>query len=273
MTGETSEFLRSPPGYRRMVPSSPQSPVKLTARSAVLSVLLGMHPAEATAAAIIEVAVQLGFKESAMRVALTRMVAAGDLHRDNGVYRLSPRLIARQRRQEAALSPSLRPWDGQWSMQVVTVPADAVTRAATRTELTESRYAELREGVWIRPDNLVALHVGRSEFTGRSEALSSRTTVFSCRPEGDVVALTEDLFAPAEWSATGQALLAAADRADDMSARFELAAATVRHILHDPLLPAELLPDDWPGERLRESYDRFRAEFGAFATTALGGGH
>lgn len=267
-----------------MVPSSLQLPVNLTARSAVLSVLLGMRPAEATSAGIIEVAVHLGFKESAVRVALTRMVAAGDLHRDNGVYRLSPRLIARQRRQDAALSPSLRPWDGQWSMQVVTVPADAVTRAATRTELIESRYAELREGVWMRPDNLDALHTGRSEYTGRSDntgrpeysersaALSSRTTVFSCRPEGDVEALTEDLFAPTGWSATGQTLLVAAERADDMSRRFEVAAATVRHILHDPLLPVELLPDDWPGERLRESYDRFRAEFATFATAVLDDG-
>ncbi|MGN7155820.1 PaaX family transcriptional regulator C-terminal domain-containing protein [Dietzia cercidiphylli] len=242
---------------------APARPIKLPARSAVLSALLGAHPAESTAAGIVDVAVRLGFQESAVRVALTRMVASGDLERDRGVYRLSPRLISRQERQDAAISPSLKPWDRQWSMQVVTVPADAATRLATRSELTGLRYAELREGVWLRPANLDVV---------RSDALTARSEEFSCVPAGDVDALTSRLFDPAGWARDGAALLAAAEHADEMSTRFEVAAATVRHILHDPLLPAELLPADWPGERLRESYQRFRTDFGRFANGVLGAG-
>ncbi|GAC81751.1 hypothetical protein GM1_043_00240 [Gordonia malaquae NBRC 108250] len=195
-----------------------------------------------------------------MRVALTRMVAAGDLDRDRGVYRLSPRLIARQQRQDEAISPALRPWDGRWSMRIVTVPADAATRAATRAELTELRYAELREGVWLRPDNL--------DVTG-SDALLTRTTSFSSVPGGDENELISRLFDPAGWCAEGFALLDAAGRADGMAERFEVAAATVRHILHDPLLPVELLPADWPGRRLRDSYATFKAEFSRFAVDVL----
>ncbi|NKE28905.1 PaaX domain-containing protein, C- domain protein, partial [Mycobacterium tuberculosis] len=34
-------------------------------------------------------------------------------------------------------------------------------------------------------------------------------------------------------------------------------AAMVRHLLTDPMLPAELLPADWPGAGLRAAYHDF----------------
>jgi phenylacetic acid degradation operon negative regulatory protein len=34
----------------------------------------------------------------------------------------------------------------------------------------------------------------------------------------------------------------------------------VRHLLTDPVLPVELLPDDWPGDALRKAYTIFAAE-------------
>jgi phenylacetic acid degradation operon negative regulatory protein len=34
----------------------------------------------------------------------------------------------------------------------------------------------------------------------------------------------------------------------------------VRHLLTDPVLPNELLPDDWPGAALREAYNTFATE-------------
>jgi phenylacetic acid degradation operon negative regulatory protein len=34
----------------------------------------------------------------------------------------------------------------------------------------------------------------------------------------------------------------------------------VRHLVTDPVLPAELLPDDWPGDALRTAYMNFAAE-------------
>ena len=48
--------------------------------------------------------------------------------------------------------------------------------------------------------------------------------------------------------------------ATDVPARFVLAAAIVRHVLTDPVLPDELLPADWPGTRLRAAYNDFAAE-------------
>ncbi|EHN77844.1 hypothetical protein SMCF_2624, partial [Streptomyces coelicoflavus ZG0656] len=37
-------------------------------------------------------------------------------------------------------------------------------------------------------------------------------------------------------------------------------AAVVRHLLEDPVLPAELLPPDWPGAALRDAYARYQRE-------------
>jgi phenylacetic acid degradation operon negative regulatory protein len=48
--------------------------------------------------------------------------------------------------------------------------------------------------------------------------------------------------------------------AADVPERFVTAAAMVRHILTDPVLPEELLPEDWPGMRLRAAYNDFAAE-------------
>jgi phenylacetic acid degradation operon negative regulatory protein len=42
-----------------------------------------------------------------------------------------------------------------------------------------------------------------------------------------------------------------------------VAAAMVRHLLADPVLPGELLPVRWPGDRLRSSYNEFAAELTA----------
>lgn len=48
--------------------------------------------------------------------------------------------------------------------------------------------------------------------------------------------------------------------AQDVPGRFVVAAAIVRHLLTDPVLPAELLPAGWPGAAVRAAYHDFAAE-------------
>jgi phenylacetic acid degradation operon negative regulatory protein len=62
------------------------------------------------------------------------------------------------------------------------------------------------------------------------------------------------------WTRAGHWLLAEMSSATDIPARFVVAAAIVRHLLTDPVLPAELLPAGWPGARLRSAYNDFAAE-------------
>jgi phenylacetic acid degradation operon negative regulatory protein len=84
------------------------------------------------------------------------VMAEGDLVSDNGVYRLAERQARRQVRQEESASPQAKPWIGDWQMAVVTSPArPQAERVALRKGMVHLRLAELREGVWIRPDNLV----------------------------------------------------------------------------------------------------------------------
>ena len=40
-------------------------------------------------------------------------------------------------------------------------------------------------------------------------------------------------------------------------------AEVLRHLLIDPVLPPELLPDDWPAADLREQFARFEQDYAA----------
>lgn len=72
----------------------------LSARSAVLSALLGSHPPRLPARHLVRIGALFGIAEGTVRVALSRMVAAGDLLQAGGQYTLSQRLVERQARQD-----------------------------------------------------------------------------------------------------------------------------------------------------------------------------
>jgi phenylacetic acid degradation operon negative regulatory protein len=223
----------------------------MTARSVVLSVLLGAHPAWATVSELISLTADFGIKETTLRVALTRMVGAGDLIRSADGYRLSDRLLARQSRQDEAMRPRTRAWRGYWHVVIVTsVGTDARTRAAQRASMYRKRFGELREGVWMRPDNL-DLDL-EPDVADRVRVLKAHDDA----PEQLAVQLWD---LPA-WAQDGHRLLDEMAEASDIPGRFVVAAAIVRHLLTDPMLPAELLPDDWPGARLRSVYHDFATD-------------
>ncbi|MCV7367827.1 PaaX domain-containing protein, C- domain protein [Mycolicibacterium duvalii] len=223
----------------------------MTARSVILSVLLGAHPASAGAAELVRLTADFGIREATVRVALTRMVAAGDLVRAADGYRLSERLMARQRRQDDAIDPRRRAWDGTWTALVVTsVGADPRTRAGLRNTLQNSRFGELREGLWLRPDNLE---------NQLADDITEHVRVLSVR-DAEPAGLAAQLWDLHGWAQTGETLLSAMADATDVPGRFLVAAAIVRHLLTDPVLPDELLPAHWPGERLRSAYQDFAAE-------------
>ncbi|GAC1400008.1 MAG: PaaX family transcriptional regulator C-terminal domain-containing protein [Mycobacterium sp.] len=224
---------------------------RMTARSVVLSVLLGAHPAWATASELVRLTADFDIKEPTVRVALTRMVSAGDLVRSENGYRLSDRLLARQRRQDDAINPPLRNWHGTWTTLVITsVGTDARTRASLRTTLQDKRFAELREGVWLRPDNL--------DIELTAEVLD-RVRVMHARDD-EPAELVVRLWDLPGWVRAGRELLYEMATSTDVPGRFVAAAGMVRHLLTDPVLPNELLPDDWPGAALREAYMDFAAE-------------
>ncbi|WP_405875498.1 MULTISPECIES: PaaX family transcriptional regulator C-terminal domain-containing protein [unclassified Streptomyces] len=224
----------------------------LSARSVVLSLLLGTHPPELPVKELVRAVEPFGVGGSTLRAALSRMVAAGDLRRTDAVYGLSDRLLARQRRQDDAVDARTRAWDGDWEMVVIMAtgrgPAE---RADLRTRLTALRLAELREGVWLRPANLTRT---------LPDALAQVAQSYTARPDRPARELAAQLWPLDAWAATARALLAHVAEAHRPADRFTAFAATVRHLLADPVLPPELLPADWPGAALRAEYAEYQRE-------------
>ncbi|MGW1053250.1 PaaX family transcriptional regulator C-terminal domain-containing protein [Streptomyces sp. NPDC001118] len=227
----------------------------LSARSVVLSLLLGAHPAELPVKDLVRLVEPFGVGGSTLRAALSRMVTAGDLRRTGAVYRLSDRLLARQRRQDEALRPGTRAWGGDWEMLVITAtgrgPAE---RAELRARLTALRLAELREGVWLRPANL---------DRALPDTLNSVARTYTARPDEPPHELVTRLWPLDAWAATARTLLARTAAARTPADRLTAYAAAVRHLLTDPVLPPELLPADWPGEALRTAYAGYQRELAA----------
>jgi phenylacetic acid degradation operon negative regulatory protein len=224
----------------------------LTARSVLLSVLLGYHPPELPVRELVRVGALFDIAERAIRVALSRMVAEGDLVTQNGVYRLAERLVRRQVRQEDSASPQSKPWSGDWEMAVVTTPArPQAERVALRKNMVELRLAELREGVWVRPSNLVRPLGG---------VIADQCVFFSCTYP-DWHELVAQLWDLPDWASAARVLYEDLATPGSLREEFVLIAEVVRHLHMDPCLPAELLPDDWPGERLRARYIKVRDDF------------
>jgi phenylacetic acid degradation operon negative regulatory protein len=241
-------------------PGTGGAPPPLTARSVLASALLGMDPPELPVAQLVRLTGLFGISENRARVALSRMVASGEATSDgSGRYRLAGHLALRQSRQSASRAGATTAYDGEWWLAVVTTTGSAAeVRGARRRALSYVRLAELREGVWMRPANVTVQ---------LPDALGDDVETMRARP-GDPVALTHRLWDLASWSTRAGALLSGLDalhpdRPDALAPGFELSAAVLRHLQADPLLPAELLPADWPGAALRAAYDRWDARYRA----------
>ncbi|MBL8774902.1 MAG: hypothetical protein JNK12_03175 [Acidimicrobiales bacterium] len=129
----------------------------LTARSVIASTLLGTTPPRLPGRLLVRAGALFGLAEGTVRTALSRMVAAGELVAADGTYTLAGPLLARQARQDESRRAVVgaEPWDGTWAVAVVDgEPRPAPQRVELRTAATALRLAELREGVWLRPDNL-----------------------------------------------------------------------------------------------------------------------
>ena len=140
----------------------------------------------------------------------------------------------------------------------------AADRLALRKAATALHLAELREGVWIRPDNL------DPDRLPTPRAVLDRQCVHFHDAATNIAAETiRSLFSLDDWTADAHRLARAlrdevdaeAAGAEDFAYWFGLSVTVVRHLQLDPLLPPELIPQDWPGEDLRGAYRRFNDVF------------
>jgi phenylacetic acid degradation operon negative regulatory protein len=237
----------------------------LTARSVLASALLGEVPPELPVAHLVHLAGLFGINENRARVALSRMASSGEVTTDgSGRYRLAGHLLERQDRQVASRRGERRQWKGTWRLAVVAPSGGAADeRQARRGRLTQARLAELREGVWLRPDNIDLVP---------DPAADPLVTTFAADPDGDLVALAGRLWDLAGWAQGARHLVGRLEELppagpDDLAPGFELSATVLRHLQADPLLPDALLPRDWPGPALRRTYDHWDRRYREVLTT------
>ena len=148
----------------------------------------------------------------------------------------------------------------------------AADRLALRKAATALHLAELREGIWIRPDNL-----DRDRLPTLRAVLDQQCVHFH-GAETDIPAETvRSLFSLDDWAVDARRLTAAmrdeldveAVGADDFTYQFALSIAAVRHLQLDPLLPAELIPRHGPRMQLRSTYRRFDEVFKRWLNTLV----
>jgi phenylacetic acid degradation operon negative regulatory protein len=229
----------------------------------IASTLLGTEPPRLPGRALVQVTALFGISEGTTRVALSRMVAAGELDGEDGAYRLTgSRLLQRQARQSVSRHASTRRWRGDWTMAIVRADRrDAADRAELRQALQGARLGELREGVWLRPDNL--------DIEWPSVVTEQCTVLRATDVEADLAARLWDVdtWAQHAWKLRRdiKPLVGPLERGDTtkLADGFVVSASVLRHFQADPLLPDDLLPARWPGAALRADYDRFDAAYRA----------
>jgi phenylacetic acid degradation operon negative regulatory protein len=213
----------------------------LNPRSIVLSVLLGTHPPRMSVGRILEFTSLFDLADGTVRTALSRMVAAGDLVNDDGIYRLAGRLVERQAQQDAGRHEPLTDWDGAWwTVTVLSERRTMAERRAFRARAIGARLGELRPDLWLRPANIAIA-------TDLPDALLTRGPMIT----GDERWLVGQLWdldgLRTQADAHHRALDGAAVRleaGDDRSLAdaFTALAAAQQFLRVEPQLPAELTP-------------------------------
>src|SRR3954465_13387847 len=154
----------------------------------------------APVAVLVRLLAPLEIAAPAARTAASRMVRQGaalavDTEHGRG-YALSDR--ATRRLDEAAARiyrhRPVAPWDGCWSIAIVSPPADRTTRERLHRAMEYLGYRQLQTDAWIAPRPVSEL-----ESVVAAEGLA--VTVFHGEHAGDQDAIVSRLFRPTELAA------------------------------------------------------------------------
>ena len=236
------------------------------ARSALFD-LYGDHlrsrGAEAPVAALVRLLASLGIAAPAVRTAISRMVRQGWLDPvrvpAGAGYVLTPRAVRRlDEAAERIYRHGSATWDGGWHLVVVERVRERARRERVQASLRYLGYAQLDETTWLSPR-------ASSELQALREAERIRVEPFAARYDGDprgLLARAWDLDGLARaylsWLGEARELVGPVDpdAPDEVvfAARSRLVHEWRKFLFRDPGLPAELLPDRWPGIRATEFF-------------------
>ncbi|MEM9040545.1 MAG: PaaX domain-containing protein, C- domain protein [Actinomycetota bacterium] len=235
----------------------------MSARSTLLSYLLGVPGRPVSAQHLVSVGALFGLRSGTVRTALSRLTTAGDVESTADGYRVTGTMRDRQSQQERGLADpggTSTGWDGTWwTALVVDESRPMAARRRFRSVMLGARMGELRPEVWMRPADVepppsltgVALTRGTvdgvdgRELVGRlwdipASEITARRLLEAIDVLGAVAAGDESV----EWFAPA----------------FEVSAACVSFLRTEPALPADLVETPIATD-LRESYRALNARF------------
>lgn len=234
--------------------------VNPSAKSFILDLLSTLRRGTMPVSALIEAGRLFGIAENSIRVALTRLRAAGRVERDSrGRYRLgeAARPVGRRVTSWRDVERRIRRWDGAW---VGVLGGERTASSGQRDRRRRDRalrflgFRALAPAFWVRPDNL----------RGGVDALRSELAALGLRP-GDMVFALRHLDPVTEARAHGlwdtEALHAAhrslrtevetsLQRIDALPVEramlqsFLLGGRVIRQLTLDPLLPEAIDPGE-----------------------------
>jgi len=226
-------------------------------------------------ASLIDLVFPLGFSPNAIRLGLSRMARQGMFAiKKSGrlsYYSLSAKGVRwMEQGRVRAFEVKRRKWDGRWRFVVYNIPETMRDlRDKLRCKLQSLGYANMSTSFWISPYDLeVELHRYMAErslldyvetftadYTGqrRNKKLAARIWHIDAltKQYRTFVRKYEKLISAYKRSAKSGIPM---DLADCFARRFCMTAEYVALRLADPMLPSELLPENWEGIRAEEIY-------------------
>jgi phenylacetic acid degradation operon negative regulatory protein len=192
---------------------------------------------------------------SVVRTAMSRLAADGWFEREKVGRNSFYRLVKRERQTFDIATRHIygapaSDWTGRFELLLIGNGGD---RDASREALKNAGFGSPLPGVWVAPSGVpvpeeaagaIRLEVSAEDDSGRRLLSES----WPLQRTADAYLKFMKAFEPLRaWIGRGQPL----SDADAFTARILLIHHYRRVVLRDPLLPAELLPRDWPGRAAR----------------------
>nr|WP_274636162.1 PaaX family transcriptional regulator C-terminal domain-containing protein [Microbacterium bovistercoris] len=257
----------------RSVPLPPVAESEPRARPQNLILnLLGIYFPDAegwlSSRSIVDVLADAGHGEPATRATLARMVRRGLVFRRvdgrRTLFALTPEargIVEDGRRLVWERDPVNRSWDGSWTSLAFSMPESFQRqRHDLRTRLSRAGFGAVRAGLWISPHDVdldrvldgldLAEHI--IVMRGVPSPPTTPEVVVAQAFDLDAVAIRYERFLD-RWADVG--------RAHPASSEILMTNHLLHVLRHDPRLPVEFLPEDWPAETAARLYRTRYAEW------------